>query len=379
MYSPDLLSRAMARGTFVWVGAGSGKLCAIPRGEGNVFLPTPAMDLLSSLGEPATRIHRYLSEHGASFFSEIRTGTHLSLAALNNGIAELFWKGIITNDIFHELLGIKRLSRVDGVTTLEPVTMAMAPRNPLRGRLMRGARKAMKQVPGWSGRWSLVHQRGVMGEPVPLDEQAARQAAVLLERYGIVARELFRREDLLPWQLVATEFQRMELRGEIRRGYFVEGLSGMQYALPAAVEEIRSTRSEMHRHPEVLLLNACDPANPYGSGIDMTTSGAIFRNVRFARLPGNYVAFLQGMPVVLIEYSGSRISSLGEPDSNVLTRALKSFMELLDLPSPLRPFREILVEYCDGVRPTISPMEPVLRELGFHADRNQTMRYDRYL
>jgi ATP-dependent helicase Lhr and Lhr-like helicase len=378
-YSPDLLSRTMARGSFVWVGAGSGKLCAIPRGEGNVFLPAPAPDLLPSLNEPATRIHRYLSEHGASFFTDIRTGTHLSLAALNNGIAELFWKGIITNDIFHELLGIKRLARVDGDTPLEPITMVIPPRNLLRGRLMRGTRAALKQVPGWSGRWSLVRQRGVMGEPVPVDEQAARQAAVLLERYGIVARELFRREDLLPWPLVATEFQRMEMRGEIRRGYFVEGLSGMQYALPGAVEEIRRARSEMPRRPEVLLLNACDPANPYGPGIDMGTSGAILRNVRFARLPGNYLAFLQGIPVLLIENSGSRISSLGETDSAILTRAMKPFMELLDLPSPLRPFREIVVEYCDGIRPTISPMEPVLRGLGFQADRNQTMRYDRYL
>ncbi|MDH3251562.1 MAG: hypothetical protein OEM41_02155, partial [Ignavibacteria bacterium] len=377
-YSSDLLSRVMARGSYVWVGAGSGKLCAIPRGEGNVFLSAPVEALLSSLNEPAIRIHRYLSEHGASFFSDIRTATHLSLAALNNGIAELFWKGVITNDIFHELLGIKRLPRMDEETPVEPVTMLMPQRNPRRGRLLQGARRALKQVPGWSGRWSLVHQHGVMGESVPVDEQAARQAAVLLDRYGIVARELFRREDLLPWQLVATEFQRMELRGEIRRGYFVEGLSGMQYALPVAVEEMRRVRSEMDRHPGVLLVNACDPANPYGTGIEVKSPRAVSGRVRFARLPGNYVAFLRGMPVLTFENFGARIVTVGEPDTAVLMNALKLFMELLALPTPLRPFREILVEYCDGVRPTTSPMEPALRELGFRADRNQTMRYDRY-
>jgi ATP-dependent Lhr-like helicase len=378
-YSPDLLSQMMTRGSFVWVGAGSGKLCAIPRGEGNVFLPETASDVLSLLHEPATRIHRYLSDHGASFFSDIRTGTHLSLGALNSGIAELFWKGIITNDLFHELLGIKRLSRADGEAPIEPVTMVMPPRNPLRGRLMRGARTALKQVPGWSGRWSLVREHSVMGDSASIEEQAARQAAVLLERYGIVARELVRREDFLPWPLVAAEFQRMELRGEIRRGYFVKGLSGMQYALPAAVEEIRRMRSDRENHPDVLLLNACDPANPYGQGIEMSHSDTISRSVRFARVPGTYIAFQEGVPALLIENSGSRISGFGETDPDVFKRAIRAFMELLSLPSPMRPFREIVVEYCDGIRPTLSPFVHTLRELGFQPDRNQTMRFDQYL
>ena len=109
---------------------------------------------------------------------------------------------------------------------------------------MNTVRRALKQAPGWSGRWSLVHLSGVMGEHLNGDECARRQAVQLLDRYGIVARELYRREELLPWALIASALQRMELRGEIRRGYFVEGLSGMQFALPAAVEELRRLRSD---------------------------------------------------------------------------------------------------------------------------------------
>jgi len=63
-------------------------------------------------------------------------------------------------------------------------------------------------------------------------------------------------------------------------------------------------------------------------------------------------------------------------DPSILREAAKSFVALLQLPSPLRPFREIVVEYCDGVRPLESPLGEILRSLGFTRDKNQTLRKD---
>ena len=334
-YTTSLLSHVTSTGSVVWAGSGPGKVRSVIRGEGNTFLHLQSMDVETTIGEPAKRVLAYLRLHGASFFSDIRTGTKLSLDATTNGIAELFWSGIITNDVLAELQAVRRPSRRDQETLIERIEIVDPRHNPHRGRLMQRARRALRQVPGWTGRWSLVHLPGVMGEPLSIEERARRQALQFLDRYGIVAREFCRREDLLPWPLIATEFQRMEMRGEIRKGYFVEGLSGMQYALPAAVEELQRARTSTGSDAQPLLLNACDPANPYGSGVDLpmrensageTGSGATASG--FARVPGNYLVFLHGVPVLFLANYGKRIWTLGETDVQIIHEALRAFVDI---------------------------------------------------
>lgn len=240
-----------------------------------------------------------MKSNGASFFNDIRSGTHLSLDAVNNGIAELLWSSHITNDVFAELLSVKRVAKPLDERPIEPIDLVTGRRNPHRFKAMQTVRKALKQVPGYSGRWSLVNLPGVMGDELSLGEKAEAQALLLLNRYGILAREFYRREELLPWGLIASQLQRMEMRGAIRRGYFVEGLSGMQFALPAAVEELRRVRSEQHGKERPILINACDPANPFGQGIPLGT-------LTPSRTPNNYIAFDRGAPILLIESNGAR-------------------------------------------------------------------------
>jgi ATP-dependent Lhr-like helicase len=375
-YSPDLLSSFTAGGTVVWAGAGQGRMRPLFRGEGAVFLSSLPEE--GTLGEPARRVLRFLMENGASFLADIRGSTHLALDALNNGIAELFWGGYVSNDVFAEIMAVKRASRPSTAAPIEPVQIVDPRHNPRRMQLMHRARRALKQAPGWTGRWFQLHTPGIMGGPLPPEERAASQALQLLERYGIVAREFHAREDVLPWALLAVEFQRMEMRGDIRRGYFVEGLSGMQYALPGAVEELRrvSTQPESSQHP--LLLNACDPANPYGPGVEMRLRNGV-TPPRLARIPGNYLAIDRGTPILLFENEGTRIRTLAEAHALSLREAIRLFAEMLRLPAPLRPFRELIVEYCDGVRPVDSPLGEVLHSLGFVRDRNQTMRKDLFM
>jgi ATP-dependent Lhr-like helicase len=342
------------------------------RGEGSAFLvekgphPNPSENE-DALSEQANRILKYLKSNGASFFNDIRRGTRLSLEAMNNGIAELFWNGVITNDVFAEILSIKRIAKTSEEKPIEPIDLVTGKRNPYRLRAMQTVRRAIKQVPGWSGRWSLVHLPGVMGDDLTLEEKASVQAIQLLDRYGIVAREFYRREELLPWALIASEYQRMEMRGEIRRGYFVEGLSGMQFALPAAIEELRRVRAA--QTSDVLILNACDPANPYGQGIALGT-------LTVARTPNNYIAFQSGAPVILFENEGARLFTIGEHSTPVVQQAIKAFVSMAKMPEPFRSFKEIIVEHCDGARPTESPLGAMLLEFGFRRDAKQTMRWD---
>jgi ATP-dependent Lhr-like helicase len=377
-FTSDLLHQIVASGSVVWVGAGPARARIIIRGEGSSFLPAPASPD-EKLNEPGRRVLAYLQQHGASFFADIRAGSHLSLGALNNGFAELFWGGLITNDNFAELLHIKRPPRGNSDEPLERIEMIDPRHNPHKARIMHSVRRAIRQIPGWSGRWSLVYSPGVMGPPVSPEEQAHRHALQLLDRYGIVARELCRREDTLTWPIVAAELQRMELRGEIRRGYFVEGLSGMQYAHPSAVEELRRVRSAELTCSSALLVNACDPANPFGTGIDLPIGKLRPDGMRFSRIPGNYLVFQAGDPIVFLEDYGTHIWTLAETSENVVLEGLRLFTAMLDLPSYVRPFKAIVVEHCDGMRPANSPLEPVLRSLGFRRDRNQTMRFDGYV
>ncbi|MBI4535367.1 MAG: hypothetical protein HY708_03750, partial [Ignavibacteriae bacterium] len=104
----------------------------------------------------------------------------------------------------------------------------------------------------------------------------------------------------------------------------------------------------------------------------------MLEGVRFARLPGNYLICQRGTPVMMIENYGTRLWTIGETNAEDLREGIRTFTSMLRLPGRMRPFKTITVEQCDGIRPTLSPLEPVLRSLGFHKDRNQTMEYDGY-
>jgi ATP-dependent Lhr-like helicase len=373
-YGPAAMNELASRGIIVWAGAGPGRMKCLFRGEAGYFLPTEADE--DALGAPARRILEYLRHNGASFYSDLRSGGNLSLSAINAGIGELFWDGWVTNDVFTELTGIRRSTRMAQDAPVERVELVLPLRSPGRSRIVQTARKAIRQVPGWTGRWSLVRSPGVLGSPGDEEEIAARQAAQLLQRYGIVAREFYRREDLLPWPLVALQFQRMEMRGEIRRGYFIQGLSGMQYALPAAVDELRRLKSEQVERQPVIVINACDPANIYGPGIELPGRGE--GQPAPGRLPGNFVALCGGTPILWIENLGGKIWTIGRPETEQVTEALTLLADRSKLPPQIRPFREIILEYWDGERPARTAWAGVLRQLGFKGGANQTMRYDGY-
>src|SRR5205823_2875091 len=119
----------------------------------------------------------------------------------------------------------------------EPETTGPRARTGLRARLpaLRDLRRRASQRP--EGRWSLLN----WGQPDP-EAQAVLQAMLLLQRYGVAARELALLDPwLLPWRVLYEVLSRMELAGEVRRGYFVEGLSGAQFALPEAVQLLQET------------------------------------------------------------------------------------------------------------------------------------------
>jgi ATP-dependent Lhr-like helicase len=346
------------------------------RGNGAVF---PSADQEEQARSPAAkRISDYLAGRGASFFGDIRTGTGLSLDALNTALAELFWSGRISNDVFHELLSLKR-SAHETTSAIEPIRIVDPRHNSARGRLLGKARRSLRQVPGWSGRWFLTHDRAIEGEPMAPEQRSFAVVRQLLNRYGILAREFLGREVNLAWTEAWPALQALELRGEIRRGYFVEGLSGMQYALPEAAEELRSILGVRGTKDssDIILVGTCDPSNPFGPGVDIPAADGA-PAIRVSRLAGNYIAFIDGSPVMLFESSGTRVLTIGHVSSTLMEQALRAFIDFLRLPESERPFKEIIIEYWNGSRPAALPEAEMLRRLGFQRDRNQTVRIDAY-
>lgn len=368
-YDGSVLRSLALRGEVVCIGMPSGKSYWVVRGEGALFASEKEQSL-EKLSPTAQTVYDFLHHQGASFLSDIRSELPHSLTALNRSIAELFWRGLITNDVVDEVLNVKRYREEDVHLPEERIEIVNPRRNPFTKTAMRSVRKALQNVPGWRGRWSLVHTKSILGSPLTEEEKIQQQARQLLLRYGIVAREIAKREEhLLPWSLLAMELQRMEMRGEIRRGYFVEGLSGMQFALPEAVTMMETIKTERHTMEEPLVVNACDPANPYGSGIELPQVHSTFR-----RVASNFLIYYKGMPIVWLENYAARISLIAEPSEEVVRRALLQFLN--HIRTSYTDKSAIVVEYCNDLRPSESPMADILRSIGFYRDKIQTMRLD---
>lgn len=346
-------------GEVAWVGRGSVDTVAfLFRGEGRIFLTDSPTE--EALSPEARAVRDFLAATGASFFADLEEGTGLSRDALLAALVELASLGVVTNDSLEATEELGRFAPPRAFPQEDPARWPIGPSRRPRGpgRLLR--RRVMLR----SGRWSLVHRPGLLGPVRPMEELAALLARQLLDRYGVVAREWHRREEgAIPWQVLRRELHRMELRGEVRRGYFVQGLSGVQYALPEAVEMLRQCRQE---EDDVLLVNACDPANPYGAGGFPLPGEA----ARLPRVPANYLVLLGGRAVLAAEAFGRRLSPLEDLDRDALLRAVGALAGLLHRP---RGPSRIEVEVWGGGSVAGSAAE-VLREAGFYWDGTRYIR-----
>ncbi len=186
---------------------------------------------------------------------------------------------------------------------------------------------------------------------------------VLLERYGVLTREVVALEPLAPsWGELAPYLSRSEWRGELRRGYFVEGLSGVQYATSDAAIELARLAAQPDAETPVLLCTT-DPANLYGAGAPLDVELLEGGVARLPRSPGNFLVLRTGRPVLIIESAGKRLTGLASACQADIDSALNLLLALT------RPDRRILkVETYNGISVTDSTVAGRLAELGFVRD-----------
>jgi ATP-dependent Lhr-like helicase len=181
-------------------------------------------------------------------------------------------------------------------------------------------------------------------------------AELLLERHGIVTREGVRAEGVPGgyWP-VYQELRKLETLGICRRGYFVEGLGGAQFALPGAVERLRERVDE----ERTLVIAAADPAQPYGAALPWPKrSGA-----RAARVAGAYLVLLEGEAALFVDRGGRSLVPLREPEEDWLRRALEALVAHV----PRMGVKRLAVERFDGQPVGETMLMPLLLDAGFRA------------
>jgi ATP-dependent Lhr-like helicase len=295
-YQPGWLDRRISDGDWAFCGSGGTsrmKVALWPRPDLGLPAPPPPEE-----DTPSARVIHHLATRGASFFTDLWHATELDASTLADALWELCASGVITNDRF------------------EPVRRGRAAIGPERTQSR--ARPAQLKPQGAGGRWSLANS-------LPVDP--AWWAERLLDRYGVVAREHVEAENPpVVWRDLLDLYKAMELRGQVRRGYFVEGLSGAQFAWPAAVEMLRADGPRSS-----VLVSAMDPACAWGPLLPLDVT----------RVASNFVVVDHGRPSLVLESAARRLRSLtGTPPLDSLlslhgTIELDSINDVPALQSPL--------------------------------------------
>ncbi|MFD0397786.1 ATP-dependent helicase [Kitasatospora sp. NPDC127121] len=380
-YSPGLLDELTAAGEIGWCGAG-----ALPGKDGwlSLHLAEHAHLLRPEPVPPAlTPVHSALLAALAGgyglFFRQLvqQLPEETPEPEIVEALWDLVWAGYVTNDTLAPLRALLGSGRTAGATAHR------APRATPRGRYG-GAGRAFGRVggalrggpPTVAGRWSLLP--ALTTDPTV---RATTQAQSLLDRHGLVTRGAVAAERVPGgFAGVYRVLAAMEERGRARRGYFVEGLGGAQFAMEGAADRLRSVNGRLERAraaewpaapatepPQVLVLAAADPANAYGSALPWpeppTAPGAKeARAHRPGRKAGALVVLVDGELALYVERGGK--SLLAWPEDGAI-RALA----VGALAAAVREgaLGSVTVERANGEPALGSALGAALEEAGFHA------------
>lgn len=323
-YRPSMLDELCTAGEVIWIGAG-----AVGARDGRVRLTfADQLPLLAPGWEererPEGSIHEsirvLLAERGASFWNQMRSAAPGSnddeiLAAL----WDLVWAGEVTNDSLAPLRAVIGGAKVKSTTATSRSSRVGG--RPRPGRLNRIG------PPAGQGRWSLVAP--LLETTAHPTEASYAQALQLVERYGVVTREGVLAEGISGgFSNVYGVLKVLEERGQVRRGYFVDGLGAAQFAVPGAVDRLRAARETpdplLHPDdvPDPIVLATTDPANPYGATLPWPESAG-----RPARNVSSLVVLRAGKLLAWFDKRGHHLVTF--PDTLVDTSWAAALMSLV--------------------------------------------------
>jgi ATP-dependent Lhr-like helicase len=367
-YSPQWLDQLCLTGRVGWGrlsppqnpnGRGSAPLRSTPvalfnRANHPAWLTLSGQQLPGDFTPDTELVLQTLSQSGAMFFAELVRATKLLPSRVADALGELAARGWATADSFeglralllpsekrapfgdavpmngHSML-VGQASRLpSGRLAPEPINAGGTPA-PLPERKRR--HRSVTSVE-FAGRWTLLRPLSPAspvenGSSSPAgDEPLETFARVLLRRYGIVFRRLLERESLrASWYDLGRIYRRLEARGEIRGGHFVNGVSGEQFALPEAIGLLRSIR-KAGLTGELIVINAADPLNLLG----ILDSGS-----RITAITANRILLRDGHPIAAL--TAGEIKPLnGTSDASANATAVKQALTVGKMAPELRPY-----------------------------------------
>ena len=354
-YSPGDLDALAAAGEVVWrgvepVGDRDGRVALYLTDHlSSLWRPSPAVDLAAR----DLAILDHLRSHGASFFAPLHEAAGGGYPGETvDALWDLVWKGIVTNDTFHAL---RAFTRAPG----------RRPRRKERHErsTARAFRSRRVAPPSAEGRWSLLAGR----VPVPASDTqwSTAMAQQLLMRYGVVTREVAAAEGISGgFGAVYDVLKALEDAGRVRRGYFV-GVGATQFALPPALELLRSLR-ELPEEPETLIIPATDPANPYGTTLQWPAGVEESGGRGPTRTVGALVVLVNGALAAYVPRGGRQLTVYLPEDEPVRSTTGRALARALARLARDENRGGLLLAEINGREPAEHPVAPFLIEAGFN-------------
>jgi ATP-dependent Lhr-like helicase len=336
-YRPESLDRLMQEKDLLWLGEPGRKI---------LFCYENELDLAAADGpaEPpdqgapaaAGGLAGLFPDPGGRYpFSSLERGSGLDAAELNGRLWSMVWQGRVTNDAFGALRrGVETRfeMRTAAQSGLDASVRTRAGRRSGRSAFQR--RRASR--PG-IGNWYLVPYPPVSDDPIETEELNKDRVRLLLDRYGIVFRELLARErPMLQWRHLFRALRVMELSGEVQAGHFFQGIQGLQFVSPRAFKLLRR---DLPRDA-VFWLNALDPASPCGLGLEALQPDLP------RRLPGCHLVY-HGTHLVVVSRQQVRRLDIHVPADHTRLADYLAFLQYM-LTRPVRPLGSLRVETING-------------------------------
>jgi ATP-dependent Lhr-like helicase len=350
-YTPAWLDQLCTAGEVVWIGRGplgsdDGRVAVYLRDQAPVLAPEPREpDDQPWYSDRHQALLDSLRARGASFWPQLYAAAGGGdEAAVLDALWDLVWAGAVTNDTLAPLRALPAVARRTS-----------------GGRRRRPGRAVHRAGPAAGvGRWSLVAD--LLVPQASPTARATALAAQLLDRYGVVTRDAVAAEEIPGgFSAVYPVLKAMEESGRCRRGYFVEGLGGAQFALPGAVDRLRAVR-EAGLDVEAaapLVVAATDPANPYGAALAWPEASGEVRH-RPRRAAGAQVVLADGWLVLYVERGGRSLLSFSDEPEVLATTAVALAARVT-----AGGMGALQLQRVDGDDPVAQPVLDHLRAAGF--------------
>jgi len=337
-YEPAWLDSLMQESDLAWLGFDRRRICFYFKDDLDLVLKEDPQREHESEGQPET----FFSDPRAKYdFSTLLQVSGLRASELAGKLWSGVWQGRISNDTFSAL---RR-----GIETNFKVAPAAGAGSPRRRGIRTGFGRWKSTVP-FAGNWQRITRPASGEDLVEKEERNKDRARLLLDRYGILFRELLLNESpALQWSALFRALRLMELSGEVLTGYFFRGIPGRQFISPEAFGLLQGMTGE----DRIYWISATDPASLCGILLS-PLKGTLPR-----RAAGTHLVYRGSMLVMVSHQKGKRLQIHLPPDDPDLPSCL-DFMDVM-MTRKVQPLRRIVIESINKVPAGRSPYLSALR------------------